>query len=73
MTERPIEHGVDGLQEARDQAAREVDRVATQAKAATDGITRMVEEAKVRRGAESPCRRGGGSRSSHPGRAWHAR
>lgn len=45
MTDRPIEHAVDGLQGARDEATRGVADVATRAKRATDDITRMVEAA----------------------------
>ncbi|SDU77002.1 DNA/RNA non-specific endonuclease [Jiangella alkaliphila] len=55
MTDRPIEHAVDGLHEARDEASRGVADVADRARKATDGITRMVEAANVRSGTDNPA------------------
>lgn len=55
MTDRPIEHAVDGLQRAGDEATQGVADVAARAKKATDEITRMVEAANVRSGADNPA------------------
>ncbi|SDU25603.1 DNA/RNA non-specific endonuclease [Jiangella alkaliphila] len=55
MTDRPIEHAVDGLHEVRDDAARGVAEVADHAKKAAERITRVVEGANVGSGTENPA------------------